>query len=83
MIPVSSISDSVSPSSLRETVSGTTILNGQEDGDWNSQNWVGDVLGRMVKKGYIDALAQERGIDGMVDAILEAEDEEMEYGAKR
>ena len=37
----------------------------------------------MVKKGYIDALAQERGIDGMVDAILEAEDEEMEYGAKR
>ncbi|KAJ5711042.1 hypothetical protein N7488_005198 [Penicillium malachiteum] len=77
IIPVSKIPSSIPSSSIRDTISQTTILNGDGNRDWNSQNWVGDALGRMVKAGYLNEDETERGIDEMVDAILEAKDEEL------
>lgn len=74
-VPVSSIPDTVSVSSLRATISGTPVVNG--DGDWNSQNWVGDALGRLVTAGYLESGARDRALDDMVDVILEAKDEEV------
>ncbi|KAJ5738540.1 hypothetical protein N7493_001695 [Penicillium malachiteum] len=77
IIPVSKIPSSIPSSSIRDTISQTTILNGDGNRDWNSQNWVGDALARMVKAGYLNEEETERGIDEMVDAILEAKDEEL------
>ncbi|CAL5866468.1 uncharacterized protein PFLUO_LOCUS676 [Penicillium psychrofluorescens] len=45
--------------------------------DWNCQNWVGDVLARLVATDYLDSAERNRGLDGMVDAILEAKDEDI------
>lgn len=45
--------------------------------DWNYQNWVGDVLGRMVKRGIITEATREDAIEKMVDGVLEARDEWM------
>jgi hypothetical protein len=72
VIRVSSLSDTVPVSSIQRTVAETPILN---DDDWNSQNWVGDALGRLVEAGYLDKEAQGRGLDEMVDVVLEASDE--------
>lgn len=74
MIHISPIQDSVPVSTLRDIVSGTPILN-SEGGDWNSQNWVGDALGRLVAAGYLDGKDRDRGLDEMVDVALEAGDE--------
>lgn len=54
-------------------VLSTPIRNG--DADWNCQNWVGDALGRLVRKGFISGVQKEEGIDAMVDAVLEGADE--------
>lgn len=72
---VSSIPDTVPISSLRATVSRTPVAN--HDDDWNSQNWVGDALGRLVTAGYLDAAARHRALDDMVDVILEGKDQEV------
>ncbi|KAJ6114811.1 hypothetical protein N7486_000589 [Penicillium sp. IBT 16267x] len=48
-----------------------------ENAYWNNQNWVGDALGRLVGAGYLDSEARDRALDAMVDAIMEAEDEEI------
>lgn len=77
MIPVSTIPTSIPISHLRSTVSETPVRDGEGDTDWNSQNWVGDALGRLVGAGYLDSEARDRGLDAMVDAIMEAEDEEI------
>ncbi|KAJ6031494.1 hypothetical protein N7540_002226 [Penicillium herquei] len=77
IITVSKLPSSIPSSSIRDTISQTAILNGDGDTDWNSQNWVGDALGRMVKAGYLNEEETEKGIDEMVDAILEAKDEEL------
>lgn len=74
VIHISPIQDSVPVSTLRDIVSGTPILN-SEGGDWNSQNWVGDALGRLVAAGYLDGKDRDRGLDEMVDVALEAGDE--------
>ncbi|KAJ5624534.1 hypothetical protein N7510_000843 [Penicillium lagena] len=61
---------------LRATVASTPIpADGEQD--WNCQNWVGDVLARLVAAEYLDSAERNRGLDGMVDAILEAKDEEI------
>ena len=74
-VTVSSIPDTVSVSSLRAAVSGTPVTN--QDGDWDSQNWVGDAtLGRLVTAGYLESGAGDRALGVMVDVILEAKDEE-------
>lgn len=62
-------------SSLRATISNTPVAD--QEGDWNSQNWVGDALGRLVTAGYLGAADKDRGLDDMVDVILEAKDEEI------
>ncbi|OOQ81834.1 hypothetical protein PEBR_43357 [Penicillium brasilianum] len=72
---VASIPDNVPVSSLRTTISGTPVAD--QESDWNSQNWVGDALGRLVTAGYLDAADKDRGLDDMVDVILEARDEEV------
>ncbi|KAF3390441.1 hypothetical protein F1880_009186 [Penicillium rolfsii] len=72
---VASIPDTVPVSSLRAIISGTPVAD--QEGDWNSQNWIGDALGRLVTAGYLDAADKDRGLDDMVDVILEAKDEEM------
>jgi hypothetical protein len=46
-----------------------------DDADWNSQNWVGDALVRLVEAGYLDEKASSRGLDELVDAVMEASDE--------
>lgn len=73
VIQVSSLPDTVPVSSLQRTVAETPILD--DDADWNSQNWVGDTLERLVAAGYLSAEAQGRGLDEMVDAVMEATDE--------
>ncbi|KAJ5930434.1 hypothetical protein N7466_005927 [Penicillium verhagenii] len=77
VVPVSRLPDTIPISRLRSTVSETSILDGDGDTDWNSQNWVGDALSRLVTCGYLDAGARDRGLDAMVDAVMEAEDEEV------
>ncbi|KAJ5692387.1 hypothetical protein N7462_001810 [Penicillium macrosclerotiorum] len=74
-IRVSSIPDTVPVPALRATASGTPIP--EATGDWNSQNWVGDVLERFVNAGYLDGEARDRGLDEMVDVVMEAKDEEI------
>lgn len=70
--------DSISVPSLRETISRIPIPEkGDWGDDWNSQDWVSDVLGRMVEIGYLDAGERDRALDGMVNAVLEAGDEEV------
>ncbi|KAJ5918241.1 hypothetical protein N7454_010616 [Penicillium verhagenii] len=77
VVPVSRLPDTIPTSRLRSTVSETSILDGDGDTDWNSQNWVADALSRLVTCGYLDEGARDRGLDAMVDAVMEAEDEEV------
>lgn len=77
VIRIASIPDSIPGDMLRQTISETHI-NKNESGDWNSQNWVGDALGRLVAAGYLDAKDRDRGLDEMVDVVVEAGDEEIE-----
>ncbi|KAJ5296903.1 uncharacterized protein N7443_007796 [Penicillium atrosanguineum] len=72
VIRISSLPDTVPVSSLQRTIAETPIMN---DADWNSQNWVGDALARLVMARYLDEEAERRGLDEMVDAIMEASDE--------
>lgn len=72
---VGKFSEGVSIAQLREVIGGTPIPRVIKD--WNSQNWVGDVLARLVEAGYLDAGDSERGLDGMVEAIMEAGDEKI------
>ncbi|KAJ5780480.1 hypothetical protein N7457_005640 [Penicillium paradoxum] len=77
-IPVATLSSSTPISHLRETISRTPIPEvpaGEED--WNSQNWVWDTLERLVVAGYIDAETKDRGLEEMVEVVLEAGDEEI------
>lgn len=76
VIPVSTLPSSIPISALRSTISETLIQYGDGDTDWNGQNWVGDALGRLVGAGYLDSEARDRGLDAMVDVIMEAKDEE-------
>lgn len=77
VIRIASIPDSIPGDILRQTISETPI-DKWKSGDWNSQNWVGDALGRLVDAGYLDAKDRDRGLDEMVDAVVEAGDEEIE-----
>ncbi len=75
-VAVSSIPDTVSVPSLRAAVSGTPVTN--QDGDWNSQDWVSDAaLGRLVTAAYLESRARDRALDVMVDVICQAKDEEV------
>lgn len=77
VIPVSSITNAPS-AALRLIISDTPIrLGASEESDWNSQNWVGEALDRLVVAGYLDAEAKDKALDKMVDAVLEAGDEEV------
>lgn len=63
---------------LRDTISKVPIPeNGDWGDDWNSQDWVSDVLGRLVEVGFLDGCKRDRAVDGMVNAVLEAGDEEV------
>ncbi|KAJ5965651.1 hypothetical protein N7481_012365 [Penicillium waksmanii] len=65
------------PPALRLITSETPIpIDIAEEMDWNAQNWVGDALDRLVKAGYLDTEDRDRALDEMVDAVLEAKDEE-------
>jgi hypothetical protein len=70
--PINSIRDIISKTPIRSN--GDTGSDGEED--WNSQNWVGDALGRLVLAGYLGAHARDLGIERMIEAIMEAGDEE-------
>ncbi|KAJ5288844.1 hypothetical protein N7478_001874 [Penicillium angulare] len=73
VIPVATIDSS--GLDMREIISKTRISNGDAETDWNSQNWVGDVLDRLVSAGLLDVEKKERGVDDMIEAVLEAADE--------
>lgn len=64
----SSLRDEI-PIFVRSTVSETSIQDGE--GDWSSQNWVGDAFARLVGT----------GVDETVDVVLEAGDEEIQEDA--
>ncbi|KAJ5116210.1 hypothetical protein N7456_000558 [Penicillium angulare] len=73
VIPVATIDSS--GLEMRDIISKTQIANGEVETDWNSQNWVGDVLDRLVSAGLLDVEKKERGVDDMIEAVLEAADE--------
>lgn len=78
IIPVAEIPSITPISALRSIVAATPIAdNGGGDGDWNSQDWVGNALDRLVAAGYLDRNTRDRGIDRMIDAVLEAKDEKI------
>jgi hypothetical protein len=45
------------------------------DPEFDCQKWVGDALQKLVEAGCIEQEECERGIEGMVEVIMEAEDE--------
>jgi hypothetical protein len=71
--PISRIRDIISKTPIRSN--GDTGADGEED--WNSQNWVGDALGRLVLAGYLSGYARDLGIERMIEVITEAGDEEV------
>ncbi|KAI1160376.1 hypothetical protein F5B18DRAFT_514000 [Nemania serpens] len=68
-IPAAGPSDSL----LRDVIWSTVIDN--EDISWNSQNWVGDALYLCTGYKLISSEESDRAIDGMVDLVLQAQDE--------
>lgn len=46
------------------------------DREFDCQKWVKDALKRFKNAGHLSIESYEKGVDGMVDAIAEAEDEE-------
>lgn len=74
MIPVATIHSRID---IRPTIAKTYIPNGDAEVDWNSQNWVGDALERLVVANLLDEKDKERAVDEMVDAAMEAEDEDV------
>lgn len=46
------------------------------DREFNCQTWVAKVLERLSNQGYLLKENSDVGINGMVDATMEAEDEE-------
>jgi hypothetical protein len=70
--PISRIRDLISKTPIRSN--GDAGNDGEED--WNSQNWVGDALGRLVLAGYLSGHARDLGIERMIEVIMEAGDEE-------
>lgn len=78
IVPVSILSDSISIPVLRETISQVPIPeNGDWGEDWNSQDWISDVLERLVEIGYLDGATRDCALGGMVNALLEARDEKV------
>lgn len=73
---VAEIPGHVSPTAIRGAVMTTPINNGPLD--WNCQNWVGDALGRLVRRGFLQRQEREVGIDRMVEVCLDAADEGIE-----
>ncbi|KAJ6027150.1 DJ-1 domain InhA-type [Penicillium canescens] len=71
--PISRIRDLISKTPIRSN--GDAGADGEED--WNSQNWVGDALGRLVLAGYLSGHARDLGIERMIEVIMEAGDEEV------
>lgn len=62
------------PSQLRLVLQRIPIDNWSRE--FNCQTWIERALKTLMVDGCISASAYERGLDGMVDAIAEAEDEE-------
>lgn len=59
---------------IRSTIAATPTVNNTRD--WDCQKWVGDVLTKLSNLGWIDPTARSNGISHMVDATMEAVDEE-------
>ena len=76
VVRVAEIPGHVSPTAIRGAVMSTPINNGALD--WNCQNWVGDALGRLVVRGFLQKREREIGIDRMVEVCLEGADEGIE-----
>lgn len=75
-IPIATLAPST-PTTVRRILSRTPILEKKGDEDWNSQNWVWDALEGLVEAGYLDVGAKDRGLEEMVDVVLEAGDEKI------
>lgn len=75
VVPVTEIPSSIGEEFICEAVELTPIRNGREDLDWNSQNWVGHALARMVDRGWMSGEQRGTALDKMADACLEAGDE--------
>lgn len=77
IIPVASVPTAPPPALCLITADTPIPVDDPEKLDWNSQNWVADALERLVTAGYLDPKAKDRALDEMVDAVLEAGDEEI------
>ena len=75
-IPIATLAPST-PSTVRKILSSIPILEKKGDEDWNSQNWVWDALEGLVEAGCLDARAKDRGLEEMVDVVMEAGDEKV------
>lgn len=75
-IRVAELPSEVPESSFRSIIATTRIRNEPEERDWNCQSWVCDALQRLVNQGWLSKEDRESSIDQMVDACLEAKDEE-------
>ncbi|KAJ9370627.1 hypothetical protein DTO282E5_4603 [Paecilomyces variotii] len=74
--PVADIPEAIGPALIKLIILMTPVKNKPEDMPWNCQNWVADALSRLMTYGYLTEAERERGIDEMVTACFEAEDEE-------
>ncbi|KZF26913.1 hypothetical protein L228DRAFT_243458 [Xylona heveae TC161] len=72
-VPVGWIRTPMTKAQLAPLIYQTPINNTSRE--FNCQTWVGDVLRRLVQAGYLTREDCENGIDGMIDATLEAGDE--------
>ena len=72
-VPVARIVTPTTKAQLATFIFQTPINNSSLE--FNCQTWVGDVLQRLAGAGYITKEACDNGIDGMVDATMEARDE--------
>lgn len=72
-VPVGYLTKSMTKAQINTIVSAIPIDNSTQE--FNCQLWIGDALQKLVDADCLDNATRTAGINGMVDATLEAKDD--------
>lgn len=73
-VPVGTLTTPMTKAQLAALIYQTPVDNSSRE--FNCQVWVGDALHRLVRAGYLAQVDCDNGITRMIDATLEAVDED-------